>query len=58
MIRGLTDTSRTVKQEVVRTYTNAPDQSVTIEMPARLDPKVVITNAAGKPVAEGVMPFG
>jgi len=54
MIRRLEDVSRTVKQELWI----GGGGSHTSEQPLSLAPTVVITNAAGKPVAEGVMPFG
>lgn len=49
MIRGLTDTSR--KEEFVQ-------DGRKYERLLSLTPKVVIATADGKPVAEGVMPFG
>ncbi len=54
MIRGLNDTGR--KQKEV--YKLADGEERTQERPLSLDPKVTITNASGKRVAEGRMPFG
>ncbi len=54
MIRGLTDTTRKQKKE----YTNSDGSKSGWEQDLSLDPTVVITDAAGKRLAEGVMPFG
>jgi len=54
MIRGLTDTTRKQKKE----YTNSDGSKSSWEQDLSLDPTVVITDAAGKRLAEGVMPFG
>ena len=57
MIRGLEDTSRTAKQKLTIGRPNGAETRE-FDMPLSLEPKVVITDAAGKTVAEGVMPFG
>ena len=54
MIRGLDDTRRTKKE----TVKPANGQEYRYERPLSLDPKVTISDSAGKTVAEGVMPFG
>ncbi|UCE47391.1 MAG: hypothetical protein JSW47_17545, partial [Phycisphaerales bacterium] len=55
MIRGLDDTSVKVDKE----YKDSSGKVIhTAKRPKSLDPKVVITRANGKIVAEGVMPFG
>jgi len=50
MIRGLDDTSVEVEKK--------RSDGSTYKRPKSLDPKVVITRADGRVVAEGVMPFG
>jgi len=54
MIRGLTDTSR----EEDKTVESGDGRTTTYKQPVSLDPTVTITNAAGKQIAEGPMPFG
>jgi hypothetical protein len=54
MIRGLTDTSR--KED--KTIEMGDGRTTTYKQPVSLDPTVTITNAAGKQIAEGPMPFG
>ena len=54
MIRDLVDTER----KETKTYDSGNGQTGSYETDASLDPTVTITNAAGKQVAEGVMPFG
>ncbi len=54
MIRGLTDTSRTED----KTTEMGDGRTTTYKQPVSLDPIVTITNAAGKQIAEGPMPFG
>lgn len=54
MIRRLTDTSR--KEE--KTVDMGSGRTTTYKESVSLDPVVTITNAAGKQIAEGPMPFG
>jgi hypothetical protein len=54
MIRRLDDTKRTEK--VTLKSANGPERSY--ERPLSLDPTVTITDASGKTVSEGKMPFG
>ena len=54
MIRGLVDTERKEKKSVEL----GDGKTSSYETEASLDPTVTITNAAGKQVAEGLMPFG
>ena len=54
MIRGLTDADR----KETKTIDLGGGQTSTYESDASLDPAVTITNAAGKQIAEGPMPFG
>ncbi|UCE46635.1 MAG: hypothetical protein JSW47_13555, partial [Phycisphaerales bacterium] len=54
MISRLYDTSRTEK----RKYRMRTGGERIVEVPASLDPIVVVTRANGEKVAEGVMPFG
>jgi hypothetical protein len=54
MIRGLNDTTQTVKKE----YVDPDGKKHTYERYLSFDPKVIITRADGEKVAEGVMPFG
>jgi hypothetical protein len=54
MIRGLADTSRKKKE----TYKTSDGKEQSYEQPLSLDPIVTITDAAGKNVAQGPMPFG
>lgn len=54
MIRRLTDTSR--KED--KTVESSDGRTTTYTQSASLDPTVTITNAAGKQIAEGPMPFG
>jgi hypothetical protein len=54
MIRGLTDTTRKQKKEQV----DGEGRTFSYEQDLSLDPTVVVTDADGKRVAEGVMPFG
>lgn len=53
MIRNLDDTSRKKKET-----RQDGDRELTSERTLSLDPTVTITNAAGKIVAEGTLPFG
>jgi len=55
LLRGLQDTTKTIRE---RTVTGPDGKKVTIPQYASLDPTVVITNSAGKKVAEGKIPFG
>ncbi|NQU23192.1 MAG: hypothetical protein HQ567_18085 [Candidatus Nealsonbacteria bacterium] len=55
LLRGLQDTSKKISE---RTVTGPDGKKVTIPQYESLDPTVVITNSAGKKVAEGKMPFG
>lgn len=54
MIRGLVDTER----KETKTYDLGGGRTGSYETNLSLDPTVTITNAAGKQVAQGVMPFG
>jgi hypothetical protein len=54
MIRRLTDSVRKTKA----TYKLSNGKETSYERPLSLDPEVTITDAAGKIVAEGPMPFG
>jgi hypothetical protein len=55
LIRGLNDTSQVIEQ---REYRFPGSEPVEIPRYASLDPTVTITDAAGKQVAQGTMPFG
>jgi hypothetical protein len=54
MIRGLSDSKRKKKE----TYKLADGKEQSYERPLSLDPIVTISDAVGKKVAEGPMPFG
>ncbi len=54
MVRRLSDTSRKTKE----TIKLDGGKTTSYERELSLDPIVTITNAAGKKVAEGPMPFG
>ncbi|NQT14447.1 MAG: hypothetical protein HQ582_16950 [Planctomycetes bacterium] len=54
MIRRLTDTSR----KEAKTVELGDGRTTTHKQSVSLDPTVTITNAAGKQIAEGPMPFG
>ena len=54
MIRGLNDTTRKTKETVKL----GDGKTTTYDRELSLDPIVTISNAAGKKVAEGPMPFG
>ena len=55
LLRSLQDTTKTIRE---RTYTGSDGEKVKVPTYASLDPTIVITNSAGKQVAEGKMPFG
>lgn len=54
MIRGLTDTSRKQDKE----FKTSNGRTLSSRQDLSLDPKVVITRADGRKVAEGLLPFG
>jgi hypothetical protein len=54
MIRGLDDTSQKVNEELHF----GDGETIMTKRDKSLDPSVVITDSAGKRLAEGVMPFG
>ncbi len=55
LVRGLYDTTSSTRQ---RTARNADGQTVSYPVYTSLVPTVVITDAAGKQIASGKMPFG
>ena len=55
LIAGLQDMSKKVGE---MKYMGEDGKQVTVPRYTSLDPKVVITDSAGKKVAEGTMPFG
>jgi hypothetical protein len=55
LVRGLDDTSQKIRE---RTYMISAGNPVTIPQYASLAPTVTITDASGKQVAQGTMPFG
>jgi hypothetical protein len=54
MIRRLTDMSQTEK----KTYRLPDGKEKSYDQPVPLNPTVVVTDASGKKIAEGAMPFG
>ena len=55
IVRGLDDTKQKIGE---RPYMGADGQTRNMPMYTSLVPQVSITNAAGKEVASGTMPFG